>query len=53
METGTNKKQQLVKWLLIGISVLFLGIMLVLPLFVVVTESLRKGWAFYIEAITD
>ena len=53
MKTGTNKKQQLVKWLLIGISVLFLGIMLVLPLFVVVTESLRKGWAFYIEAITD
>ncbi|MDO5391546.1 MAG: sulfate ABC transporter permease subunit CysW [Eubacteriales bacterium] len=53
METGKNNKQQLVKWLLIGISVLFLGIMLVLPLFVVVTESLRKGWAFYIEAITD
>ena len=53
MKTGTNKKQQFVKWLLIGISVLFLGIMLVLPLFVVVTESLRKGWAFYIEAITD
>lgn len=53
MEAGKNKKQQIVKWLLIGISVLFLGIMLVLPLFVVVTEALRKGWAFYIEAITD
>ena len=53
MEAGKNKKQQIVKWLLIGISVLFLGIMLVLPLFVVVTEALRKGWTFYIEAITD
>ena len=27
--------------------------MLVLPLFVVVTEALKKGWQVYIEAITD
>lgn len=48
-----EKKQQLVKILLISISVLFLAIMLILPLFVVITEALRKGWKFYIEAITD
>ncbi|MGN0465404.1 MAG: sulfate ABC transporter permease subunit CysW [Lachnospiraceae bacterium] len=48
-----DKKQWLVKVLLIGISVLFLGIMLVLPLVVVVTEALRNGWEFYISAVTD
>lgn len=48
-----ERKQWIVKLLLIGISVLFLGVMLILPLFVVVTEALRKGWEFYISAITD
>ena len=42
-----------VKFLLIGISVLFLFVMLVLPLFVVVTEALKKGWQVYVEAVTD
>ena len=42
-----------VKFLLIGISVLFLFVMLVLPLFVVVTEALKKGWQVYIEAVTE
>ena len=42
-----------VKFLLIGISVLFLLVMLVLPLFVVVTEALKKGWQVYVEAVTD
>ncbi len=48
-----ERKQWIVKLLLIGISVLFLGVMLILPLFVVITEALRKGWEFYISAITD
>lgn len=48
-----DKKQWLVRGLLIGISVLFLGIMLILPLFVVITEALRKGWEFYLSAISD
>ena len=42
-----------VKFLLIGISVLFLFVMLVLPLLVVVTEALKKGWQVYVEAVTD
>ena len=42
-----------VKFLLIGISVLFLFVMLVLPLFVVVTEALKKGWQVYVEAVAD
>lgn len=48
-----EKRQKLVKILLIGISVCFLAVMLVLPLFVVVTESLRKGWDYYVSAVTD
>lgn len=42
-----------VKWLLIGISVLFLFIMLVLPLITVVTESFKKGFAQYAQAVSD
>lgn len=52
METKKTQSKA-VKWFLIGISVLFLFVMLILPLYVVVTESLRKGWNFYLEAITD
>ena len=48
-----RKESKVVKYLLIGISVLFLFVMLVLPLFVVVTEALKKGWEVYIEAVTD
>jgi len=48
-----EKKEWIVKLLLIGISILFLAVMLILPLFVVITEALKKGWEFYISAITD
>lgn len=48
-----REESRFVKWLLIGISVLFLGLMLLLPLFTVITEALRKGWSFYLEAVTD
>ena len=41
------------KWILIGISVIFLAVMLVLPLVVVITEALSKGWSTYVEAVTD
>ena len=50
---GKKKESKLVKYLLIGISILFLFVMLVLPLFVVVTEALKKGWQVYVEAVTD
>lgn len=48
-----EKRQKIVQIVLIAISVCFLAIMLVLPLFVVVTESLKKGWDYYINAVTD
>ena len=47
-----EKKKQAsgpVKWILIGISVIFLFVMLVLPLVVVVTQALSKGWECYVH----
>ena len=51
-----EKKKQAsgpVKWILIGISVIFLFVMLVLPLVVVVTQALSRGWECYVQAVTD
>lgn len=42
-----------VKWILIGISVLFVVLMLLLPLITVITEALKSGWDTYIEAVAD
>lgn len=42
-----------VKYALIGISALFLILMLVLPLIVVIINALRDGWNTYAEAILD
>lgn len=44
---------KIVKYLLIGISVFFLFVMLLLPLYVVISESFKSGWQAYIEAVTD
>lgn len=41
------------KWILIGAAVLVLLWLIVLPLVVVITEALKKGWGVYIEAIGD
>ncbi len=42
-----------VKYLLIGLSVLFLFVMLALPLAVVAVNAWREGWEAYLEAILD
>ncbi|MBQ8960244.1 MAG: sulfate ABC transporter permease subunit CysW [Ruminococcus sp.] len=49
----TTRGSKAVRLLLIGISVLFLVVMLVLPLITVITESLKKGFAEYASAVTD
>lgn len=49
------QKQQsgkITKWILIFISVLFLLLMLVLPLFEVLYRSLKDGWELYQSALT-
>lgn len=43
----------LIKWILITISVLFVGVMLLLPLITVITEALRNGWETYQKAVAD
>lgn len=48
-----RKESKLVKWLLIGISFLFIFVMLVLPLVTVITEALKQGFEVYAKAITD
>ena len=42
-----------VRWLLIGIALLFLAVVLVLPLIVVIAESLAKGFEVYLQSIVD
>ncbi len=46
-------ESSLVKWLLIGIAVLFLVSVLLFPLAVVFSEGLRKGWDVFIGAFTE
>lgn len=50
-EETTGSK--IVKWVLIGISVLFVVLMLLLPLITVIAEALKSGWDTYISAVTD
>ncbi|MCD8096789.1 MAG: sulfate ABC transporter permease subunit [Lachnospiraceae bacterium] len=47
-----NQKKSIVPALLIGISVVFFILMLVLPLVIVLYRSLKDGLALYVEAIT-
>ena len=42
-----------VRWFLIGIALLFLGIFLFLPLLVVFVTAFQKGIAFYFQAFRD
>ena len=48
-----DKKNNIIKYILIAVSILFVGIMLVLPLIAIITNSLQKGWTFYIRSLTD
>jgi sulfate transport system permease protein len=54
---GTNRKAlddpPLIRWLLVGMSLLFLGIFVALPIVTVFVEALRKGLGGYFEAIRD
>ncbi|MCH5212623.1 MAG: sulfate ABC transporter permease subunit CysW [Oscillospiraceae bacterium] len=48
-----NEGSKIVKWILIGISVLFAFLFLILPLYTVITDALRSGWETYKKAVTD
>ncbi|MCM3701825.1 sulfate ABC transporter permease subunit CysW [Paenibacillus macerans] len=49
----TRKGSGAVKWVLITLAALVLIWLIVLPLAVVITEALKKGWGVYVEAIRD
>lgn len=53
MDNNVTTSEKITKWLLIGISVLFLAVMLLLPLLTVITEALRSGWKVYAAAVID
>ncbi len=53
VETHKEKSGGAVCYILIGVSILFLFVMLILPLFVVLTNALRNGWQEYVEAVMD
>lgn len=53
IEPHRDESGRAVRYLLIGISVLFLFVMLVLPLAVVVVRALSDGWQAYAEAVSD
>jgi len=48
-----NWRSTLVRWLLIGISLLFLGALLAAPLAAVLAMALEKGWEAYFAAFSD
>ena len=52
-ERVMDKKNNIIKYVLIAVSILFVGIMLVLPLIAIIVNSLQRGWAFYIRSLTD
>lgn len=52
-ETARKKEGNVVRLLLIGVTLLFLFLFLVLPLFTVFYESLKRGLVIYLEALRD
>jgi sulfate transport system permease protein len=42
-----------IRWLLISLAIIFLGVFLILPLLVVFTEAFSKGIATYLAALSD
>lgn len=53
MQTKHRLEPKWLKPLLLGITLLFLGVFLALPLGVVFSEALSKGWKVYFESISE
>lgn len=53
IEPHHDNSNRIVKYAMIGISVLFLFVMLVMPLVVVLVNALSDGWAVYKAAVLD
>ena len=48
-----GEKNSAGKYVLITISIVFVGVMLVLPLIAIIVNSLQRGWEFYIKSLTS
>ena len=46
------KKRKVTKWVMIGVSTVFIAVMLLAPLAMVIVNSLKRGWAFYLEVLS-
>lgn len=53
IEPHRDESRRATRYILIGISMLFLFVMLVLPLIVVVMRALGDGWQAYTKAVSD
>jgi len=49
----STKESGIVKWTLVSLAVLVIMWLIGLPLIVVLTEALKKGWNVYVQAISD
>jgi sulfate transport system permease protein len=50
---AATEESALVRWLLISIAVLFLGVFLFLPLAMVFSSALARGWSFYVASLRE
>ncbi len=53
IEPPHESSRPIIKYLLIGVCVLFLAVMLVIPLIVVAVNAFSDGWAAYQKAVMD
>ena len=47
-----EKRRKVTKWVMIGVSTLFIALMLLAPLAMVIVNALKRGWDFYLAAIS-
>jgi len=53
VKNRSTRESRVVKWTLISLAVLVIMWLIGLPLIVVLSEALKKGWNVYVQAISD
>ena len=53
IERSDDVRRPLVRWVLIGAAMIFVGLFLIAPLLVVFEQALEKGFEAYFEALLD
>jgi sulfate transport system permease protein len=51
--TAVTTEPRWVRWLLIGVSLFFLGLFLVVPLLAVFAQAFERGWAVYARSLVE